>query len=468
MAQDQEHLTGNRLIRYPFADDSVLSVDEDDKAIAVFGCFVDAVVQLMSPYSAAEPRVTGISVDGKVLSFTLVDAAGFGEPASLTCSATKARFPVISGKTGWCWYTFVMSSDGIGEFAGVKEADPAMDVSGDVLQLSDRCLGRSANGVVTLDVYGGEREPYEGADRKCTRLEALDLGPDWTVSGDVALREGNNMSITGGSTVDALAGVSDSNGLTLNAVPGAGAGRLPCECRDAVEFKTSGLPGRDGHTRLFNDTCYDLVPMLYTPEVAYLRMHVKCKACCTCEMYASIVNDRLVPLKDSVLASKRSLDSTLGKYETNVAKWNSRMKTATPEDIVVSASAVPLDAAGTNLRGGAVLGMMSRCGFSVAVRNDSFVDVQVLLSDLMSNGDVFEAQVSFVDSSLQPRIVKLRPPGYGCDVTLPPGRSMAFTCFVRPKSMVKTPRTSGFFANVLVTAKQGDRTIFSKRSGVDI
>ena len=45
---------------------------------------------------------------------------------------------------------------------------------------------------------------------------------------------------------------------------------------------------------------------------------------------------------------------------------------------------------------------------------------------------------------------------------------MAFTCFVRPKSMVRTPRKSGFFASVLVTAKQDDRTIFSKRSGVNV
>lgn len=468
MARDQEHLTGNRLIRYPFADDSVLSVDGDEKAITVFGCFVDAMVQLVSPHSDSCPKVTGVSIDGQTLSFALVDVSGHGEPVNLTCSRSKTRFPVISSKASWCWYTFVMSSDGIGEFADLKESDPGIDVSGDVLAFSERCLGRSADGVSAIYLYGGERPPYEGADRRCTRLEALALGPDRIVSGDVSLREGNNISLSSGSPVDMLAGVTGINGITVNAIPGAGAGRLPCECSDATEFKTPGLLSPDGHSRLFNDTCYDLVPMLYTPKTAYLRMHAKCKACCTCEMYAAIVNDRLVPLKDDVLESKKSLDSTLGTYETNVAKWNARMQTAEPDDIVVSVSAVPLDPAGTNLKGGSVLGMMSRCGFSVFVRNDSFVDVTISLSDLSSNGDIFEAQVSFMDQGLQPRIVKLSAPAYACDVTLPPGRSMTFTCFVRPKTMVKTAQKSGFSARVLVTAKQGARTIFSKINGINV
>jgi len=467
MAQDQEYLTGNRKTRYPFADDSVLSVD-DEKAIAVFSCFVDAMVQLKSPYSEAVPRITGISIDDPTLSFSLVDASGHGDPVDLTCSKSRTRFPVIKGETDWCWYVFVMSSDGIQEFCDAKESDPELDVSEDSVALADRCLGRSAAMVSSIQVYGGEQEPYEGAGRRCTRLEAMALGPDFSVTGDVGFKAGNNMRIGQGSAYASLAGLDSNDSISLNAEPGAGEGRLPCECPEVTTFRTPGLIGEGGHLRLFNDRCYDLVPMLYSPKKAYLRMHVKCKACCTCEMYAAIVKERLVPLKDTILAAKGSLDGTFATYEENVAKWNKRIQTALPEDIAVSVTAVPLDAAGTKLRKGEVFGKMNRCGFSVMVRNDSFVTVDITLSDLLANGDVFEAQASYMDENLTPKIIPVSTPFTVGNITLPAGRSMTFTCFIRPNNMVRTGSRRGFSASVKITAKQGDRLIFARTKGVSV
>lgn len=460
MARDQEYLTGNRKTRYPFADDSVLSAD-DATAITVFGCFVDAMVQLSSPYSNSAPRVTGLSVSGQTLSFSLIDASGHGEPANLTCSVARDRFSVISDKTSWCWYTFVMSSDGIQEFADAAASDPELDVSGDVVCLSDRCLGRQTPGVSSFHVYGGERKPTKWSTRRCTRLEALALGPDKIVSGDIRLVPGYNMLLEEGSAVAELYEGGSSGRVTLNAVPGAGAGRLPCDCSDAVVYKTPGLLSADGHTRLFNDTCYDLIPMKYSLKTGYLRMNVKCKACCTCEMYESIVNNRLIPLKDEILADKKSLEETQGTYEENVAKWNDRVRNARPEDIAVTMSSVPLDSAGTNLRGGDVYGRMNRCGFSLAIRNDSFVEVGITLSDIIANGDVLEAQVSYIDEDLEPVARILDDVLEPIVVVLQPGRSMNFTCFVRKHDMVQTDSKDGFSLRVLVTAKQDDRVIFS-------
>lgn len=460
MAENQEHLTGNLRIRYPFADDSVLSVEED-VALSVFGCFVDALVQLKDP-DAPMPVVAGLSYSGGALAFELRESADAETGERFTCAGGKTGFPVISRETSWCWCTFVMSAPGIRDLQdSASLLAPGSAVQGDVLRFGQRCIGKPAGQVRSIKVYGGEKGP-EGELRRYTRREALEHEPDATVTGAVTLSTGHNMSFQ-----DA-AYSAFGNSITLNAVPGAGLGRFPCECQDAVTYKTPGLLSGDGHTRLFNDTCYDVLPMWYSGEYGELRLHVKCKACCTCEMYASIVEDRLVPLKDEVLRDKASLDSTLATYVKNVHKWNQRLKTALPEDIVITASAVPLDAAGTDLKGGDVYGLMNRCGFSVTVRNESFVTVNATLSDFSSNGDPFEAQVSYMDGDKKPVVRTIRPPINTGHISLPPGRSMTFTCFVRLRNMVRTDSQSGFMASARVSVGHNGRTVVSKTMGVSI
>lgn len=475
MAIDQEYLTGNRKIRYPFAEDTVLST-EDSMALLVFGCFIDAFIQPKSLSADIDPYISGISMDGGVLSFSLHGTVG-GEDVSvpLTCSSSRLdRFPIVNGQTEWCWFTFVMSSAGISEYADAQASDkPVGDISGDVVRFSKRCLGYySSMEVTSLRVYGGERM-NEAAGRRYTRREVMELEEagvdvcDAVLDGHVTFKTGYNMSFSPGLADLDLLGEQNTGDITFNASPGAGLGRLPCRCVDTLVYKTPGLLSKDGHTRLFNDTCYDLVPRLFSAKSSELMMHVKCKACCTCEMYEDVVNKRLAPLKDSILESRDTLDEVLDTYTENVKKWNKRLKTATPDDIVVTVSAVPLDAAATDLTGTRnVSGKMNRCGFSVMVRNESFVMVDVSFDGVISNGEVFESQLSYMDSSKTPVIVPA--PSGVARVTLPPGRSVTLTCFIRLNSMVKTDRQTGFAARASVTVRQDGRVVLATEKGVSL
>lgn len=467
MAKDQEYLTGNRKIRYPFADDSLLSVN-DSKAITVFGCFVDAMVQIKSSDLDITPTISNISISHDILTFSLNGRTGIDTPVTLTCAKSKTSFPIIKGKTDWCWYAFVLSSDGIREYAELEgSSDPIGNISGSVLHLNTRCIGYPAKGVTKVSVYGGKGwNQAEG--RRYTRLEAIQLSPDAEVTGAIRFVPGYNMVIGEDISEISLERSVQPDGLKFSAVPGAGAGTAPCDSQEAVTFKTEGLLSVDGHTRLFNDTCYDLVPIKYSEESAELKMHAKCKACCTCQMYVSIVNDRLVPLKDKILSQKRSFDKTYKLYETNVAKWNKRITNAYPEDIIISTTGIPLDAAATNLKNSDVAGTMSRCGFSVMVRNDSFVTVSIEFSDFITNGEVFEAQFSYMDESFEPKVIPMPAGSVSGTVELAPGRSVVLTCFVRSKTYVQKSEQSGFIAKVKVTARQGSRIIFSRVKGVTI
>lgn len=470
MAEAQEYLTGNRRIRYPFEDDSVIQQVSEQVSLCAFGCFVDAMVQMKPGVVSGNPVVTALSSDSDFISFRLKCEGDTGPGVSINCAAATDKFPVISGSCAWCWYTFVMSSDGI------RELSAAGGMSGDEdleLRLSDRCVGRQPPGVTSITVYGGKKiKP--GTTRRYTRQEVLDAGDyDKVMVGDVKAKAGYNMTFFGGSNRVQYETGSSERGIghvVMNAIPGAGEGTIKCNCDDAVTYNTPGLLSPDGHTRLFNDTCYDLVPVLYSRENGDLMLHVKCKACCTCEMYAEILTKKLVPLKDAVFSNKESLDGTLGTYEKYVRMWNDRIKNAAPEDIAISCTGVPLDAAATDIKakGDNVTGMMNRCGFSFTVRNESFVTVSVLFSEFSSNGEPFDAQIGYMDSNMNPRITKVDIKSAGGTATLPPGRSATLTLFIRLPDMVKTDRQSGFRASMRITASQSGRTIVSTVKTVSI
>lgn len=452
MARNTEYLTGNRYIRYPFSDDAVTTADEDLSRL-LFGCFTDALVQ--SKHGTVSPKVTDITVSGHTLGFSLACDEHPDSTIRLSCTHSPTRFPVISGQSDWCWYTFVMSSDGIREL----EAYDAQDWSGTSLALSDRCVGIDTPGVTELLVYDGAKT-IDG--RRLTWQEAVHSEDFTYVTGDVMLKPGYNMALE----------FDGSNGVSLNARPGAGDGVAPCWCTsDKDKFKTPGLLGNDGHVRLFNDTCYDIIPYK-SDDVGMLSAHVKCKACCTCDMYASIVNDRLIPLRNDILKDRKTVNDAYGLYEENVLKWNERIATAMPEDIVITSTGTPLDANGTNLNiMSHIKGKMDRCGFSLIMRNDSFVKVTMVLDSFISNGSPFEAQVSYMKDGETPAIEQVdlsskSKPLFRID--LEAGRSAVLTYSVRLRNMVHTDHQNGFMSKVQVSAYQGIRLIVTRDEVIGI
>ena len=459
-----EYLTSSRYVRYPFADDSVLSVGED-KGRLVFGCFLDAMIQLKG---GAEAYISGISVDGATLSFSLCQEGQ--ESVRLTCTRSSKRYPVVSGECDWCWYSIVLSADGIREMG---EANIELNPD-EKLPFASRCIGLMSNGVTSLVVYDGTGTNENG--RRYTLSEVLkdEALANWRVKGDVALQEGYNAVIETGPESMVLDG---GQVITIGMSPGAGAGVVPCWCDDnEVVYKTPGLICDDGHVRIFNDTCYDLQtdrdtsPGIGVGSEGFLKIHEKCKACCTCEMYATVVNDKLIPMKDSVLKSRETLENTYTTYEKFVKDWNERLVTALPEDIIVSMTAVPLEAAATNLYSSKTSGKMSRCGFSISVRNSSFVDIVIKLAGFYANGRVFEDRVNYMKTVSEPIVdklgldalngEKLEEPLEIC--TLPPGRSLVFTYFVRLEGQVTTDRQTGFITALTFEAWQGERRIVKR------
>lgn len=443
MQEAAEYLTSNRFIRYPFADDSVLSIPESS-ARAVFGCFVDAMIQLKDRGSDIVPKVIGISLLGHTLSFTLSGPSRI----ALNCTRSKSRFPVITGETDWCWYAFVLSSDGIRELESVTALD---GLSSGELELSPHCIGMPSLGVSALEVCGGLRE-HDG--RRLTLQEALEASPDAIVSGDIGIEEGFNASLS-----------SEGTDLTVTASPGAGAGTAPCPCEQTEQDSTRrGIWSKDGHVRLFNDTCYDCLPSGQGRLSGSLTLQAKCKACCTCEMYETLVNGRLVPLKNAILSAKRNLDRTLEDYEDSVRKWNERIRTATEDDIVMTMTAVPMESAGTNLSGSGVSGRMSRCGFTANVRNDSFVDVKVVIDGITANGKIFQQTLGYLSGNTP--VVKSSAAGQS--VTLQPGKSLLISYFVRSDSYQRTSSRAGFSSTIRISAYHGDRLITRRSKVVNV
>jgi len=472
MANDNEYLTSNRKIRYPFIDDTVLTAydysassgSQEEEQVPnelssyVFGCFVDAMVQVKTPYERIRPRITGIKITANTILFTLVgeceDTSVTVPPVHLRCSRSLNHFPVITSESDWCWYVFVMSSDGIGEYSDYSSQ--IGDISCNTLDLAQKCIGSSSIGLEALHIYGGEQ-----GNPRYTREEAMLHDPDVIVSGNVKLKAGYNMRFS-----------EKSGNLALNAIPGAGMGVAPCDNKEeCITFKTPGLLSADGHSRIFNDTCYDLVADRENDKHGYLYMHAKCKACCTCAMYEDIVNKRLIPLRDKISLARKSLNETLDTYEKNVDRWNERLSEAYPEDIVVTMTGSVLDAAATNVSGNRVSGKMSRCGFSAVMRNDSFVPVKFTLDSILSNGDMFESQVSYMNEESTPVVLPVNlasseKPIFS--VTLAAGRSAVLTYFLRLPTYVGTDKQTGFFSNIRVSAYQDDRLIDTRFERVSI
>ena len=429
------YLTSNRHIRYPFEEDST-APDE------VLGCFVDAAIQPVG-HNDPEPVVSSVSASSSTITFKL---AGRGE-ITLSCTRSRSRFPVVSGTTEWCRYAFVLSSDGIGELV-----ESGKSFSG-TLRFSRRCICEAPSVVDSILVYGGTGVNEYGF--RYTIDEAMEEEPDAIVSGDASVVSGYNMEMA-----------DTEDGITLSAVPGGGAGVAPCGCDSSGDDGAAKwLVCENGHARLFNDTCYDVEAYQESRLKGFLKIHAKCTPCCTCEMYESIVNGRLIPLRDKIEEDAAVIDAVDLKYEEYVNKWNDRLHKAFPEDIVVTMTAVPLDAAATDV-GGPVFGKMDRCGFSVSMRNDSFVDVTMRASKIISNGDVFQSNLSYMEGD-SPKVVAV-PPDEGFSVVLKPGRSAVLSYFVRLNKMVQTDSQSGFMSKIDVEAFQGDEKITTSRKVLSV
>lgn len=399
MSLGNGYLTENMLIAFPFEDGKFIvwrGGDVNEQQAALNKCFVDASIFIDRKSIEKEewPSIGMFSIDGNVLSFTL---SACGTDIQISMSAQQDRFPIVSGKTSWGYYTIILSSEGIREFISLSPLVPNVSSSAEreglYLPLCSRCITLSPARLESLMVYDG--------------VSKFQDGPHFILKGDVSIKPGNNVSI---SEPDEDSDGNPQNGMTLNAVPGAGLGKIQCQCKESASGNVL-IAGPDGHSRVFNDTCYDLEPGISWPDVVdgravitrELRLHMKCTACCTCQMYESLVNERLAPLADAVRKSREDISGYLEEYEQAVTAFNRRINEAQLSDIRLSLSGMPIGGKiSPKIKSPNVTGKMSRCAFTAIICNSSFFDVVAAINSISGSDSIIEASAAWSDANGDP------------------------------------------------------------------
>jgi hypothetical protein len=252
-------------------------------------------------------------------------------------------------------------------------------------------------------------------------------------------------------------GTAAGDGLSLNAEPGGGMGVVPCGCERGASV-ASPLSRADGNVKLLNDTSFDLEPF---PEVETrivdgeerpsrrLVVHSKVTACCTCEMYASIVNDRLASLATAIRKAKADLGGMLSKYESSVRLFNSRLADPTLSDVTVSLSGMPVGRnVGSKVSGGKVSGRMARCAFSAVVGNGSYARMDVSVFAMSGTDSVIESSAAWTDESGSPKAYASDSGLVGMTFPVYPGRSLLVSFVSARDAMLSSASSNGFSGSV--------------------
>lgn len=442
-------LSGNMLVAFPFEDGQCLAwqgspEDRNELQIALQACFVDAVLYVDSEELSEDewPVIGSFSVSGNSISFNIGSGPHESDVRVVVVSSAVA-FPIVTGSADWGRYALVLSSEGIAGFVSLcsrisvsppvqgNSSSPGRD-GGFWMRICARCITVQPRGLSSLMVYDG--------------VKPRDEGPHFVMRGDVSVRPGNNMRLDEPDELDDMAG------MELNAVPGAGLGRCPCSCEGSAGGNAQ-LAGPDGHARFFNDTCYDLEPRekYYDEEVGMmtqdLQVHVKCTACCTCQMYEDIVNRRLVPIANAIRQAKSDINKLLEEYNARVEAFNERIKIPRLADVAVTMSAMPIGRnVSPKIKSGKVEGKMSRCAYTVVIRNSSFRSIRIVFSSISGTDSVVESSAAWSDKDGDPLSLTGDSGSeiVGRHFVLYPGRSLVLT-YISCKAMKMSSVSTGGF-----------------------
>ena len=444
------YLSGNMLVPFPFEDGQTLawgsgSPDLDAEAQRLLErCFADAFVNAYgADIEDGWPSIGGFSAGDSRMSFSI--CAG-GMSASVTISDSASRFPILSGRAPFGSYVVVMSSEGLRDFLSFcseKSISPPAPGSsspsvrdGVFLRLCARCAAKSPSGLTSIRVFDG--------------VNPKSSGPHFVLKGNISVIPGNNMLISD----------PDENGMQIGAVPGAGMGTVPCSCEDVASVK-SPIMSPDGHTRIFNDTCYDIEPWIESviengavvKRIGHIQLHAKCTACCTCAMYESIVNDRLVPLSNAVRQARADIARQLSDYESAVKRFNQRLTRPTLSDVRLSLSGMPVGAnLSPKLAETGVKGRMGRCAFTATLRNSSYSVVTATVYSLAGSDVVAEVSASWSDENGVPKSKSGNSASdmVGQSFTVMPGMSLVIAFVSVKNDMVGAASTGGYSGSISV------------------
>lgn len=433
------YLTGNMLVSFPFEDGQILEWTSMGETAQRFleRCFVDAGVNVCG-IEDGWPSIGKFSIRESQMSFCI--SAG-GSEKSITVSASASGFPIVSGNAPFGSYVVVVSADGVRDFIAfcsensisppVPGSSSPSELDGEFLKLCPKCVTRMPVGLTSIRVYDG--------------VNPKSKGPHFVLKGNVLVKPGNNMLLSD----------PEENGIQIGAVPGAGLGVVPCLCNDSAVVK-SPIMSPDGHTRIFNDTCYDVEPWIETKgskRIGHLQLHAKCTACCTCAMYESIVNDRLVPLSNAVRQARSDIEEHLSDYESAVKCFNQRLAIPTLSDVRLSLSGMPVGAnLSPKLAETGVKGRMGRCAFTATMRNSSYSVITATVYSLSGSDVVEEVSASWSDENGVPKSKSGNSASYivGKSFTVMPGMSLVITFVSVKNDMVEEASTGGYSGSISV------------------
>jgi hypothetical protein len=286
MQLGSEYLTSNTHIAYPFADNAT-GLDYEGAGsytapprlpVAVV---VDAMITVPSDHTLYLYSIRRAATDDYVLTFRdsdgnsipvdllLVPSTGFViyDLATTIGAEPDLNLVPLYGKL------LVSSAEFEAYMLGIAIGQTL--VFGATLPLAQRAIAVRPARMLTLKSYDrGEDVPTDGY---------RDLG---ALEGHVRLIAGYNIQLEETTLDDVL----DTSGLEIAAIPGAGAGRVPCEEGSGSGAQSAQVgqqlhPDELGNVRITGDQCYAVIPHMTTGEI---EIQGNCVACCDCDDFVAV------------------------------------------------------------------------------------------------------------------------------------------------------------------------------------
>lgn len=319
------------------------------------------------------------------------------------------------------------------------------DVSSATLYMSPAAVGTEPDRVRGIVLVN----PDEDGEPDWDSNSGIVSGREIVVpSGPVKIKAGYNIELGDeGSLSNSMFGISSSvvptwrssgaSCLSIAAVPGAGAGRVPvdeseCDCGASGNLFSDAF----GDIVLETDGCYQVVQV----DGSSLKIVGKCTACCQCDDYVEIgrrLGEQSVVLGDV----KELLTSDSATYNDAVERHNESLSDVGPGDFIAKASVMAQPAgipgvAGVALSGDGVKGSLGRAQGAVSLKNLSAVSASVNVNVSMGKHKVRLVQYTIPNpayhSSVSTQTVRKRNSGSGglsVSIPMPPGSSVTLRAY---------------------------------------
>lgn len=310
MSADNEFLTNNTRINYPFREDVNVGLADyisHTPPLITRDCIVDALVcppaNNLTVYPSTETRVeteyvlrTGSTTYAIMIAVMNLEATSTGWRTHIGHEDPLAYAFVLDTSLlrvngDFSYYAAESSEVARQLFTGLVPAVYLVPTAGQTgLKLTfghTAWLGYlSGIGIGQMDalnlifssctVVGDSRRPLS------ITLDNLGVLSD-KIDGDVKLRMGYNLSQS--RTGDPLT----TNYLTLGAVPGAGEGVAPNDCLPLggeTKWNMAVIPDSAGNIQIETDDCTQIYPVSRTGD---LMLYSRCAPCCTCDDYKNVL-----------------------------------------------------------------------------------------------------------------------------------------------------------------------------------